>query len=230
MRLHDFYRSREWENFTKLVRLDRLNTEGVNICEHCGKPIVKAYDCICHHIEELTEDNVNDAYIALNPANIMLVHHRCHNRIHRKLCIDERKVYLVYGSPLSGKSEFVKDNAEQGDLIIDMDSIWQCVSGCDRYVKPPRLRSNVFIIRDTLLDMVRMRTGKWQSAYIIGGYPLAGERERLCKSMTAREVFIDTSKAECLARLEADTSGRDKAEWKKFIENWWRDFGDGSAA
>lgn len=230
MDLHSFYRSREWEEFTAQLRLERLNAEGVNVCEHCGQPIVRAYDCICHHIEELTEDNVNDVYIALNPANIMLVHHRCHNRIHRKLCIDERKVFLVYGSPLSGKSAFVKENAEQGDLIIDMDSIWQCISGCDRYIKPNRLRSNAFIIRDTLLDMVRMRTGKWQSAYIIGGYPLIGERERMCKSLGAREIFIDTSKEECLARLEADASGRDKAEWEKYILNWWRDFSGGAAA
>lgn len=224
MTLYEFYRSKQWQELTQLIRLERLNDEGVNICEHCGKPIVKAYDCICHHDIELTEENVNNAEIALNPKNIWLLHHRCHNRIHRKLCIDERKVFLVYGSPLSGKSSFVKDNAEPGDLIIDIDNIWQCISGCERYQKPNRLRSNVFILRDSLLDMVRLRTGKWQCAYIIGGYPLIGERERLCKSLGAVEVFIDTSKAECMERLENDTSGRDKTEWQKYIDSWWRDF------
>lgn len=225
MTLWEFYRSDDWESLTQIIKLARLNAEGVNVCEHCGKPIVKAYDCICHHVIELTEENVNNAEIALNPDNIILVHHKCHNIIHRKLCIDNRQVYLVYGSPLAGKSSFIKDNAEQGDLIIDIDNIWQCISGCDRYVKPKRLNSNVFIIRDTLLDMVRMRAGKWQNAYICGGYPLIGERERLCKSLGAKEIFIDTSKEECLSRLEADTSGRNKAEWERYINNWWRDYG-----
>lgn len=227
MTLYEFYRSKQWQELIQLIRLERLNAEGVNICEHCGKPIVKAYDCICHHDIELTEENVNNAEISLNPANIKLLHHRCHNRIHRKLCIDERKVFLVYGSPLSGKSAFVKDNAEPGDLIIDIDNIWQCISGCDRYTKPNRLRSNVFIIRDSLLDMVRLRTGKWQCAYIVGGYPLIGERERLCKSLGAVEVFIDTPKTECIERLENDTSGRDKTEWQKYIDSWWRDYSGG---
>lgn len=230
MTLWEFYRSREWEHLTKIIRLERVNEFGVNVCAHCGQPIVKAYDCICHHIIELTEENVNDATIALNPENIMLLHHRCHNRIHRKLCIDDRRVYLVYGSPLSGKNAFVADNAEAGDLIIDMDNIWECISGQPRYIKPNRLRSNAFIIRDALIDMVRMRTGKWQCAYIIGGYPLIGERERLCKSLNAKEIFIDTPKAECLARLEADTSSRDKTEWEKYIKNWWRDFGESATA
>lgn len=224
MTLSEFYRSRDWEQLTKIIRLERLNAEGVNICEHCGKPIVKAYDCICHHVIELTEDNVNDASIALNPDNIKLLHHKCHNRIHRKLCIDDRRVYLVYGSPLAGKNSFIKDNAEEGDLIIDIDNIWQCVSGCNRYIKPNRLRSVVFNIRDELIDMVKIRAGKWQNAYICGGYPLIGERERICKTLGAREIFIDTPKAECLARLEADTSERNKSEWEKYINNWWRDF------
>lgn len=222
--LYEFYRSDAWENLMQIIRLQRVDDSGQTICGHCGKPIIKKYDCIGHHIIELTEDNVNDAYISLNPDNIMLVHHKCHNRIHRKLCIDSREVYLVYGSPLSGKSTFIKDNAEIGDLIIDIDNIWECVSGCERYVKPNRLRSIVFNIRDELLDMVKIRAGKWQNAYICGGYPLIGERERICKTLGAREIFIDTPQAECLARLETDSSGRDKTEWEKYINNWWRDF------
>jgi hypothetical protein len=36
------------------------------------------------------------------------------------------------------------NSADIGDLIVDMDSIWECISGCGRYVKPNRILSIVF--------------------------------------------------------------------------------------
>lgn len=208
---------------TKTLRIDRTNDDGQIICEYCGKPIVKAYDCIGHHKIELTEDNVNDYQISLNPENIMLLHGSCHNRIHDKFGRSSRMVYLVYGSPLSGKTTYVKDSMSEGDLIIDQDNIWQCVSGCDRYQKPGRLKAIVFRVRDNLLDAVRYRFGKWSNAYIIGGYPLQSERERLMKELGAREVFIDTPKDECIARLAADPD-RDTEEWLRYIDDWFEKY------
>lgn len=219
--LNDFYRSKEWLLFRLGVMNDRLSADGELICAYCGKPILRQYDCIAHHKEALTESNVNDVMISLNPENIDLVHHVCHNKIHNKLGYIKKEVWIVYGSPLSGKSSYVETVREYGDLIVDIDAIWQCVSGCDRYIKPDRLKSIVFGIRDQLIDMVRMRRGKWNNAYIIGGYPLIGERERLIKMLGAREVFIDTSKEECLLRLSECIDGRDKKEWERYICDWW---------
>lgn len=218
------YTSNEWRDLLTLIKLQRANDEGQIICEHCGRPIVKAYDCIGHHSVVLDEFNYMDASISLNPDLIQLVHHRCHNIIHNKLGYAQRQVFLVYGSPLSGKSTWVKDNMSEGDLIVDMDNIWQCISGCDRYIKPNRLRQNVFAVRDSLIDMVRVRRGKWLNAYVIGGYPLISERERLIKSLGAREIFIDTDKETCLQRLK-DCSDRDLVEWEKYISDWWEKFG-----
>lgn len=220
----NFYKSKEWVNLMQVLRLERVNSEGLLICEHCNKPIVAKYECIGHHVIELTEQNYLDANIALNPENIMLIHHKCHNKIHNKLGIGIKNVYLVYGSPCSGKSTFVRDNIEYGDMVIDIDSIWQCVSGCDRYNKPNRLMHNVFSIRNHMIDMVRMRQGNWLNAWIIGGYPLISERERLCKSLNAREIFIDTSKDECIQRLCENPNGRNVDDWKKYIEDWWEIF------
>lgn len=222
--LENFYKSKQWQKLLQFIKSERLNEQGEIICEHCGKPIVRAYDCIGHHKEELTEENVNDAAVSLNPGNIALVHHRCHNKIHDKLGYAGRKVYLVYGSPFSGKSTWVTESMNQGDLIIDMDNIWQCVSGCDRYVKPNRLKSVVFNIRNELLDMVKHRQGKWLNAYIIGGYPFSGERERLVNELSALEIFIDTDREQCIKRLYECKDTRNKEEWLKYIDDWWRKF------
>lgn len=226
--LNNFYKSKEWWNLLQAIKSERLDENGQLICKHCGKPIVRAYDCIGHHTIPLTEENVNMVEISLNPALIWLVHHKCHNKIHNKLgsmSYGCRKVYIVYGSPLSGKSTWVRESMNEGDLVIDMDSIWQCVSGCGRYVKPPRLNAIVFGVRDKLLDDAKYRRGKWQDAYVIGGYPLISERERLCKELDAELVFIDTSEQECLDRLLACNDGRDIDEWRTYITKWWDQHG-----
>lgn len=204
-----------------LIKNERVNDEGLLICEYCGKPIVKAYDCIGHHKEHLTNENVNDMSVSLNSDNVMLVHHKCHNIIHNKLGHGRRGVYLVYGSPLSGKSSWVDSVRSAGDLVVDIDNIWQCVSGCDRYMKDRRLKACVFAVRDTLLECVKYRRGKWCNAYIIGGYPLVGERERLCKELGAEEVYIESTLEECIARLLECTDARACDEWQKYIFEWW---------
>ena len=219
--LATFYKSREWYNLMQYIKMDRVNEDGQLICEHCGKPIVKTYDAIGHHTTYLTEENVNDRNISLNEELIQVVHHKCHNEIHNKFGYIQKQIFLVYGSPLSGKTTWVEKVKNEGDLIVDIDSIWECVSGCKRYVKPPRLNAVVFSIRDRLLECVKFRTGKWDNAYIVGGYPLINERERLCKELGAREIYIESTKEECLLRLKA-CEDRDPKEWKKYIEEWWR--------
>ena len=219
--LDTFYQSKDWRNLMRIIKAERLDERGQLICESCGRSIAREYECIGHHVIHLTDENVNDVMVALNPENIQLVHHKCHNLIHEKFKYKGRQIYLVYGPPLSGKTTFVKDSMNEGDLMLDIDSIWQCVSGCERYIKPKRLNAVVFSIRDTILEAVRYRTGKWANAYVVGGYPLSGERERLVKELGAREVFIDCSREECLNRLELCEDARDKKEWRGYIEDWF---------
>ena len=227
MSLYNFYRSKEWENLLRVLKNERVNDQGYIICEHCGKPIIKMYDCIGHHKIELTEENYTDYNISLNPDNIALVHHKCHNVIHDRLGMNtQRQVFIVYGSPLSGKSSWVAEAMNEGDLIIDIDSIWQCVSGCDRYVKPNRLKSVVFAVRDNLLESVKYRRGKWLNCYVIGGYPYQAERDRLADMLGARLVHIDTPYEECVKRLES-CEDRDKKLWEQYISDWWLQYEGG---
>lgn len=226
MSLYNFYRSDNWVNLLKVIRNTRVDSQDFNICEYCGKPIVRAYDCIGHHVIHLTEGNYTDANISLNPDNIQLVHHRCHNKIHDKLGYSQRQVFIVYGSPLSGKTSYVAEAMNEGDLIVDIDNIWQAVSGCDRYVKPNRLRSVVFSVRDNLLESVKYRRGKWLNAYVIQSLPYQAERDRLADQLGARLIHIDTDRETCLKRLEL-SEGRDKKEWAKYIEDYFLQYSGG---
>ena len=220
--LSTFYQSREWINLLSVIKAERTNSQGFIICEHCGQPIVAKYDCIGHHKQELTEMNVNDYNISLNPANVALVHHKCHNIIHERFGCYARKVYIVYGAPCSGKSYFVRNIANKEDLILDLDNIWQMISVNERYNKPGRLKQNVFMVRDSILDQIKTRAGGWRNAYIIGGYPLAPERRRLAEMMGAEIIHIDTSKEECLARAKERPG-----DWAKYIIEYFDKYQEG---
>lgn len=219
--LETFYKSKEWEAFRQVIIAERTQPDGYVYDEETGKPIIKPYDLILHHKEPLTEDNVNDATIAFNPDNIEVVSHRTHNRIHDRLGMARRQVFLVYGPPLAGKTTWVQASKSDGDLVIDMDNLWQAVTGLPRYTKPPKLRSIVFRLRDNLIDAVKYRFGKWTNAYIIGGYPNTGERERLAQELQATPVFIQAPEEECMRRL-AETEDRDHDEWAAYIIDWFQ--------
>ena len=194
--LFNFYRSPEWETLRKSLMLERVDANGDIVCEHCHKSVVKAYDCIAHHKEPLTEGNVNNYDVSLNPENIMLVHHKCHNEIHNRFGTYTRHIYIVYGSPCAGKTTFVNERALKDDLIIDIDRIFEAINNG----RSNRLYDNVMQVYRLLIDMVKTRNGKWVNAYIIRGFPLKGERERLAAMLDAELIYIDTDKETCLER------------------------------
>lgn len=224
--LENFYHSKEWERFRLTIISERTKDDGFIYDEVTGRPILRMYDLILHHKEELTPENVNDYNISLNPENIMVVSHKTHNLIHDNFNTYRRQqVFLVYGAPLSGKSIWVESNKGPGDLIVDINNIWQCISG-DAGTKDNRLKSVVFKIRDTELEAVRYRLGKWNNAYIIGGYPSKIERERILQEMGAREIFIDETRDTCMERAETTA---DPEAMKKYIAEWFDRFEIGQA-
>lgn len=214
MKLDTFYQSKEWRLLRDQLMLERVNDKGDLICAHCGRPIIKKYDCIAHHKTALSEQNVNDFNISLNPDNIELIHFKCHNKEHKRFGGFRQEVYLVYGSPCAGKTSWVNSVASNNDLILDMDRLWEAVCNSDRYSKPNSLKANVFGIRDCVLEQIKTRTGKWTTAYVIGTYPLRTERDRLCDLLRATPVFIDTCKDDCLMRAKTE-------EWKEYVRKWW---------
>ena len=148
----------------------------------------------------------------------MLIHFQCHNKVHHRFGYElPQKVYIVYGSPCSGKSTWVDEQATADDLIVDIDKIWECISFCDKYNKPKKLQQNVFEIRNTLLEQIKMRLGNWQNAFIVGTYPLKMERQRLADKLGAELIFIETEKDICLNRAKNDA-------WRKYIEEWFESF------
>jgi predicted kinase len=41
------------------------------------------------------------------------------------------KVYLIYGPPCSGKTHYIKEHMQDGDIVCEVDDIYAAISGND---------------------------------------------------------------------------------------------------
>lgn len=234
---HSFYTSDKWKECKQRILFERIKGDGSVCCEYCGEPILdefnprtntNKYSMIFHHKIELTDKNYNDYNISLNPDNIQIVHFKCHNRIHKRFGggTPRKKVFLVYGSPCSGKSTWVKNQAEENDLILDLDDLWEFVSKKPRYIKPNTYKDLVFALWNEYLAQVKMRTGYWDNAYIIMGKELAlsSSRKTMSESYDAELIHINTTKEECIRNLHNNPNGRNIAEWERYINEYFDRF------
>lgn len=208
-----FYKSKAWEDFRKIVIAERTADDGFVYCAHCGKPIVNKYDLIVHHKKELDEVNVNDVEVALNPDNVECIHFDCHNKVHKRFGygtpprfkgVISKKVYIVYGSSCSGKSTYVEEHAEEKDLVMDLDKIKAsiCITN-DIHKVNPAINRVAFDIRETIYKDIQMRRGNWRNAWVIGVLADEQERERLKQRLGADEIIqIKEEKNICIERLQ----------------------------
>ena len=211
------YNSQAWIDLRKTLIAERGSR-----CEHCGRVIPDTKDVIADHIVELTPDNVSDPMLSLNQNNVQLLCLDCHNLKHHRFSHNSQSVYIVYGSPCAGKKTYVRHAMFRGDIMLELDVLYSAISGCVLHDKPDNVKQVVFHARDAILDAIATRLGNWTTAYVIGGYPAKGQRESLAKRLGAKLMFIDTNKAECLAR--ADTLGPFASQMKKYVEKWWSAF------
>jgi hypothetical protein len=211
-KLHQFYCSKAWRDLSFRLKIERGGK-----CERTGEVFADMSQLIAHHKIELTEDNVDDPSIALNPDNIEIISHREHNKEHRRFGY-QKEVYVVYGSPLSGKTTMVRDMMQYGDIVLDIDALWQAVTFQPEYVKPTNCRFNIFALRDNLLDQIKTRYGQWYTAWVVMSLPDKYERERLAQTLGAELIYCESTKEECLERLEQ--SGKPES-WLQYILDWW---------
>ena len=234
-----FYNGQDWANCKAQVTQERLK-DGALYCEYCGKVILKSFNpnaknnkgaIVYHHKIHLTNDNVNIASIAVNPANIEVLHWQCHNEVHNRFNgtagAVERKVYIITGASCSGKSTFVREHLQEGDIVFDIDDLWQILSGQPRYTKPPAIKRAVFNMRNAIKEQIQLGAGSWRNAYIIESLPLATDRKREVERYKAHNceiINMDISREECLQRLYANPNGRNIKEYEEYINNYFDDY------
>ena len=218
--LQRFYASKRWRDLRNVLIIQRHG-----ICDRCG------LDCsddtsqlIAHHKEHLTDETLSVPEVAVNPANIEILCQKCHAHYHpEKGFIKRKQVFLIYGSPMSGKTTYVRENKSYGDLVVDLDKIRAALSFEPEYKTPDEINKLSYSVRDFLYDQIRTRTGAWTTAWVIAGLPRKAERERLAARLGASTILIEATQEECMKRLYSTDDGR-YPTWEKYISQWFLDY------
>lgn len=112
-------------------------------------------------------------------------------------------VYLIYGSPCSGKSTYIKEHIQRGDLVCDVDLIYEAISGQDPHDADLYVHEVALQLKSSLFDIIRKREGGWNNAYVVS---IANTKEKLQEAkdqINADEcIFIDTPYEVCMERAK----------------------------
>lgn len=85
-------------------------------------------------------------------------------------------VYLIYGSPCSGKSTYIKTHKKSNDLICDVDTIYSAISGNNEHNTELYTHEVACRLYDVLKDIIYNRQGNWKNAYVVS---IANTKEKV---------------------------------------------------
>jgi predicted kinase len=230
-----FYNSKAWQTCRKSYISNRVSIDG-GVCEKCH--IHLGY--IVHHKKYITAFNINDSNITLNHQNLEYLCHECHNKVHEVGKKKERETILhngcyfdesgnltpqkriiVYGAPASGKTTYVKENMEKGDMVVDLDYIKQAISFTLKDQETNNLLPNAIQIRNSIYNLIENGDVDSKRIWIIAGLPKKTERDALAKRLKAKLLHIDVGLITCKEQAHNDFK-RNMPDW--IIEKYFEEF------
>lgn len=133
-------------------------------------------------------------------------------------------VTIVTGPPGAGKTTYVQQHAQWGDLILDVDALYSALSGLPWYEKPSALLPFVLDARDAVLNRL-LRESELRQAWLITSEADQAELQRLKARYNARLLVLEVEPAECLRRITADPRRANLAHhWSSLIARWWETY------
>lgn len=132
-------------------------------------------------------------------------------------------VYIVWGPPAGGKTTYVRNNMEPGDLVIDLDYIKSGISMKGKTAASDNLLNVALKMRDYLYNMVEYREGlECNNIWIVSCLPTKIERDNLYNRLNATEIIeIKTPMNECVQRMMGDDEREDKMLQAGIIWKWF---------
>ncbi len=121
---------------------------------------------------------------------------------------------LIYGPPCGGKSTFVHELHERGDLVLDFDQVHSALSGLDPYDHHDSITPFVMAAMDAVKR--RLQAEKDTTAWVIACAPTRAERSEF-SSFTNENRLVYADRATCHDR--AATAGRPDS-WHTSIDSW----------
>lgn len=112
-------------------------------------------------------------------------------------------VYIVYGSPCSGKSTYIKEHMKNGDIVCDVDLIYEAIGNHNAHDADLHVHEVALKLKSAFMDIIRNREGGWSNAYVVS---IANTKEKLKADMERvnadKCIFIDTPYEVCMERAK----------------------------
>lgn len=210
------YNQRAWRDLSKRIRRDRT------VCETpgCGNP--------SEQVDHIDGDETNDA-----EWNLQALCGPCHSikgHLAGELSAPARDltgrhgataVTVVAGPPGSGKTTYVEEQAQRGDLVVDYDQLYAALAGLAMHDRPADLRGLVLDARDAVLSRLEVRPGEVARAWLIHSAPRAEQRASLRARFDADVVLLLPPREVCEQRLREREERSGVGGWDEALDQWY---------
>lgn len=135
---------------------------------------------------------------------------------------DDKKIYIVSGAPGSGKSTYVSENKGKGDLVLDLDLLTAALQGeTTAHPDYEMVFDAALAAREAVYSVIEARRGKWRQAFVITSTPKSEAVRRLANRLNGEIVQMPTDEAECIRRIEKDSSRTNPKRDKRLVEQYF---------
>ena len=131
------------------------------------------------------------------------------------------KVTIICGPPASGKTTYVKNNMQIGDLVVDLDAIRCAIGFTEKDQQTESLLSAARQVRDFLYSLIENNQIDVEQCWIIACLPCSEDRELLQKRFNAKLICMNVSEEECIYRAMHDPERINKGRQIEIIQEWF---------
>lgn len=130
------------------------------------------------------------------------------------------KTNVVWGPPASGKSTYVSKHKGENSITYDADTLMQSLSELEPHQKNTNIIRYILGFKEVFISKLK-NEDKLDSAWIIQTWVDDETRDKL-KELDPEYILMETTEAECIARVEANEDRPDsKEEQIQVIKDWF---------